>query len=357
MSKLRYIILLSLCVLGIVPTLAQRRYSVSDRWEYQLNSLSGFTSTDVNNKTDILNGLHAGLYTGEHHLLGFSLEGSWTAMANNMPNAFITPGGGSGGLHLLYEYQNSGFLLQTGIGVNYQNVTTGVRDTSIYHEHMTDTWSGINPAEFTLKHRFEQRKDQSSQLYGQLPLYVGHYILSPLGIGYGLIGIQANYAFWRGQTHINALGSTSGLYERYVGIWEEMDNHGFRKEVPIERTGDPLLLKLDIMAHAEMGYEISTFRSASNYKMRPGDRIDCRIRFGAFLDFGIINICPNTKKTLYDIPESTIYDFPTYQMSHIFSTEDAHKFWVRNMYVGLRMTVFFGFPEKEFCILCNPWRH
>ena len=212
MRKLRYILL----ILCLCPTLiwAQRRYSVSDRWEYQLNSLSGFTSTDVNNQTDILNGLHAGLYTGSHHLLGFSAEGSWTAMVSNMPAASIKPGGGSGAFHLLYEYQYSGFIVQTGLGVNYQRVTVGVQDTSIYHPHMMDSWSNVKPVEFTLKHTFEDRLDQSTQLYGQIPLYLGHYILSPLGIGYGLIGVKASYAFWKGQTRMTAVGSTSGLNER-----------------------------------------------------------------------------------------------------------------------------------------------
>jgi len=355
MRKLRYILL----ILSFIPALmwGQRRYSISDRWEYQLASLSGFTSSDVNGKTDILNGLHAGLYTGSHHLIGLSAEGSWSSLVSSMPAAKVAPGGGSGGLHLLYEYQYSGFIIQTGLGINYQRVTNGVRDTSIYHEHMLDTWSNINPVEFTLRHQFEQRYDVSEQAYGQLPLYFGHYILSPLGIGYGLVGIQANYVVWSNKTHMSAVGSTSGLYEKYIGVWEEMDNHGFRKEVPIERTGDPLKLKLDILAHIEMGYEFSTFRSAANYKTRPGDRLDCRIRIGAFADFGILNICPNTGNTLYDMPSSTLYDFPTYQMSHIFSTADARDFWVRNLYTGLRLTVLFGFQEKEHCILCDTWRH
>ena len=355
MRRLRYILL----ILCLCPALlwAQRRYSVSDRWEYQLANLSGFTATNVNSKTDILNGLHAGLYTGAHHLLGVSVEGSWSGMVSSMPVARVAPGGGSGGFHLLYEYQNSGFIIQTGLGVNYQHVTVGVGDSVIYHENMLDTWSNVQPVEFTLKHQFEHRYDASTQVYGQIPFYVGHYILSPLGIGYALLGVQANYMAWGGRTRMTAIGTTSGLYERYIGVWEEMDNHGFRKEVPLERTGEPLKLKLDLLAHAEMGYEFSTFRSASNYKTRPGDRFDCRIRIGAFVDFGILNICPKTNKTVYDLPMSTIYDFPTYQMDHIFSTADAKRFWVRNLYTGLRVTVLFGFPEKEHCILCDTWRH
>lgn len=355
MRKLRYILLI-LCLCPILMW-GQRRYSISDRWEYQLATLSGFTATNVNSKTDILNGLHAGLYTGSHHLLGVSVEGGWSSIVSSMPCAQITPGGGSGGIHLLYEYQNSGFIIQTGLGIHYQHVTNGVGDTAIYHAHMQDTWLNIKPVEFTLKHQFEQRYDISEQAYGQLPLYIGHYILSPLGIGYGLVGVQANYVVWSGKTHMSAIGSTSGLYERYIGVWEEMDNHGFRKDVPLERTNEPLKLKLDLLAHAEMGYEFSTFRSASNYKMRPGDRTDCRIRIGAFVDFGILNICPSTNNELYTLPSSTIYDFPTYEMHHIFSTVEAKDYWVRNLFTGLRVTVLFGFPEKEHCILCDTWRH
>jgi len=354
MSKLRY----TLLILCLLPTLlwAQRRYSTAEQHEYELANKSGFSTKDVDNQTDALNGLHASLYSGAHHLIGFSVEGSWSSFANTMPAAKVSPGGGSAGFHLLYEFQYNGFLLQTGLGIAYQRVFTDIADTSIYHYNMTDTWNGLGSVEFTLKHRFEQRRDMSQQAYGQIPLYLGHYFFGSHGIGYFLAGVHVNYAFW-GNTRQTMTGSTSGLYERYVGIWEEMDNHGFRKDVPIERSGKQLKLKLDIMAHAEIGYEYNTQQAVRNYRIRPGDRLDGRIRFGAFMDFGMLNICPNTDGVFYDIPTNTIYDFPTYQMDHVFATTDAKKFWMRNLFVGVRVTFLFGFPPKEHCILCDPWRH
>lgn len=355
MSRLRYAILI-VCVLLPLILKAQRRFEMTERWEYRLEELRGFTTKDVSNKTDAFWGLHASQYSGSHHLVGFSMEGAWSSFASNMPSALITPGGGAAGFHLLYEYQYSGLLFQTGIGVNYQYVYTDIRDTSIYHYNMHDTWVDIQDAEFILKHEFSKRQDVSRNVYGQVPLYVGQYILGHRGVGYYLAGIHLNYAFW-GDTHQSLEGTTLAKYEPFLGIWHEMDNHGYRKDVPIERTGDRLQLKMDVLAHGEIGYEYTTYRGPHNYRITAVSKSDIRIRFAGFIDFGMLSITPRTNNVLYGIPVETIYDFPTYRMDHIFSTKDAKAFWMRNLYTGLRITVLFGFPGKEKCILCDPWKH
>ena len=354
MSKLRYILLI-LCLLPMLSW-AQRRYSTSERHEYELAKAKGFSTKDVDNQTDILFGLHASLYTGPRHLIGFSAEGAWSSFVSSMPMTDVKPGGVAGGFHLLYEFQYNGFILQTGLGAAYQQAAINIADTNIYHEHMTDTWNGINPVEFTLRHRYTERQDFSQQAYAQLPLYFGHYFFGSYGIGYFLAGVRANYAFW-GKTQQKMTGSTSGLYERYVGVWEEMDNHGFRKDVPIERKGDALKLKIDVMAHAEIGYEYNTQQNARDYRVRPADRMDGRLRIAAFADFGILNICPNTDGVFYEMPMQTIYDFSTYRMDHVFATADAKNYWLRNLFAGIRVTFLFGFKQGDHCILCDPWRH
>lgn len=75
------------------------------------------------------------------------------------------------------------------------------------------------------------------------------------------------------------------------------------------------------------------------------------------MDFGILNIAPNGDGVFYDIPEETLYDFPTYQAAHVFTTKDASQYWMRNLFTGIRFTVLFGFKAQERCILCDPWRH
>lgn len=360
MRNLRYILL----ILTLCPLLswAQRRFSTSEQHEYGLAEKSGFSTKDVENKTDAIFGLHASLYTGAHHLIGLSAEGSWSSFINTVPTAANTPGGGSGGLHLLYEFQYSGFMLQTGVGLNYQRVFTDIADTCLYHAGLIHAGSMGKTRTFTLRHSFTERQDMAQHLYAQLPLYLGHYFFSSGSIWYLLAGVHVNYAFW-GNTKQTLTGSTSGLYDDLVGVWDEMDNHGFRRNVPIERTGGKLDMKLDVLAHAEVGYEYNTQQGAKDYRTRPGDRVDCRLRFAAFADFGILNTMPTGKGVFYGVPEPAspsdgrIFDFPLYEMDYVFATKDAASFWMRNLYAGVRFTVLLGFKPEERCILCDPWRH
>lgn len=339
-----------------MPAWGQRRFEVSENDEYHLDDLLGFTFKDVRNNVDAFWGLHASQYVGSHHLFGFSIEGAWSTYVNNMQIASIVPGGGASGFHFVYEYQYSGLLIQTGLGINYQQVYTNVRDTDIYNYHMYDKWDNVEEAEYILKHEFRNRQDMSRNIYGQIPLYVGQYMFGSHGVGYWLGGFQLNYAFY-GSTRQMLEGTTKAYYEPFLGIWHEMDNHGYRKDVPIERTGERLRLKFDVLMHGEAGYEYTSYTGPHNYRTMPGDRIDCRIRFAAFAEFGMLNICPQTNGVLYGLPSASIYDFPTYRINHVFSTIDAKPYWIRNLYAGIRITVLFGLPWKEHCILCDPWKH
>ena len=58
MPKLRHTILLILC-LSTMTGMAQRRYSVSEKKEFELSSVRGFSTKDIENQTDVLMGLHA----------------------------------------------------------------------------------------------------------------------------------------------------------------------------------------------------------------------------------------------------------------------------------------------------------
>lgn len=354
MRNLRYIVLIA-CLMPMLCW-SQRRFSTSEHAEYGLAKQSGFSTKETQSKTDNLFGLHSSLYAGAHHLIGVSMDGGWSTFLNNVPTAKITPGGGSIGIHLLYEYQYSGFILQTGLGLSYQRVFTDIADTAIYHYDMTDTWSGIIPRSFDLRHTFYDRTDMAQQVYGRVPLYLGRYIFGNYGIGYFLAGVQLSYSLW-GNSKQKLTGSTAGKYHDFVGVWDEMDNHGFRKNVPIERKNDQFNARIDLLGHFEMGYEYNTQQSAKDYRVRPSDRMDCRLRFAAFADFGILNTRPEKKLQFYGIPEETIYDFSTYEMDHVFLTSDADKYWMRNLFVGIRFTVLFGFKPAERCILCDPWRH
>lgn len=352
MRKLRYILL----ILVLCPALlwAQKRYNPADQWEYRLAELSGFSSRNIGGQPDARFGLHTSLYTGARHLVGFSVDAGWSAMVSNMAVTHGLPGGASAGIHFVYEYQNSGYLLQTGLGLSYQKVTNAIADTSFYTK-MVDNWGGTTPLDFTLRHRFTDRRDESQLYYARIPVYVGHYIPGALGMGYFLAGVQVQYAFG-GNTHVTMVGSTAGQYDRFDGIWDEMDSRGYRKDVPIDRTGDRLKINFDLLAHGEIGYEYATSQNVFNYRKRSRNNYDCRFRFAAFFDMSVLDIGPKTDNPFYEMPTATIFDFPTYRMYHVYSSVAAKESWVRNLSVGIRVSVFFGFEGKERVILGTPWR-
>ena len=346
-------------VILLIPTLmwGQKRYQASTAAEHRTAGKSGFSYRDVESQVDALFGLHASYYTGNHHLIGFSAEGGWSTMLTSMPNVSVQPGGGSGGLHFVYEFQHTGFILQTGLGVTYQNVTNTLGDTTLSFRGLTRN-TRVGDLDFSLFNTFNGRSDIAQQVYAQLPVYMGRYFFGKQTIWYFLAGVKVNYKLWGNTKQTVRNAYSSGEYTKYIGIFPLTDT------IPMVRTGDDLKLKFDLLAHLEVGYEYSLFQNSLSYKTKRRDRIDCRIRVSAFADFSVLDLCPKTGNVLYNTNPKSFYefehdfaaDYDAFEMNHVFSSADAQNAWLRNVFVGVRATVLFGFQNKERCILCSPWK-
>jgi hypothetical protein len=79
-----------------------------------------------------------------------------------------------------------------------------------------------------------------------------------------------------------------------------------------------------------------------------------RLRMAAFCDFGILNINPNSRKKMVYPPDESRWDFPTYRLHHAYATEEMTGRYLRNMFVGIKLTCLFGIKRKEKCIICRP---
>lgn len=397
MSKLRQIIVLSLC-LASVAMWGQSRYSATTRTERDLSKSKGFSSKDAGRSNNSL-GLHSSLHKGSGHYLGFSVDGGWSTFLTNMKEVKSTPGGWAAGGKILYEYHVNNFFFQTGVGAGIQQVTTplktdlipegesiflnGFSNLEVGRQHpMTDPYDG---AHFNMKHVFGERSDFSELYYAMLPVNFGYYISGPAGVGYVMLGAQLNYAFG-GKTRVNATCTSTAVFDvdqqhSYMGIFEEMDNHGFRKDVPIAAEGNRLPIRiansggvnLDVIGHIEGGYEFNTFQPIQQYRTSKADKMDCRMRIAAFIDISLPSINPRGTNKLYDLnvneaetdpakidaQQRALYEFHSFKMNHVFTTSMANsdKTWVRSFTVGVRFTVMFSLHAQERCILCDPWRH
>ena len=336
LRKLSYglMCLLLLCSLtAIGQTRAVNEYSRNDR----LQSSSG---KRVNGS-----GLRTTTYDGVHHLLGLHVDGGYSKMFGNMPNVLNRPGGYTVGLGFDYSYTGRGLILQTGLAVRWQDVSNRVFNDSLVVDPITDS-EGIP---FRLQYDLTDRVDLSRNLYLQVPVLAGTYFYG----AYFLAGVKLNVQLM-GNTKTKLNVTTTATYDRYIGPWEEMDNHGIRKEVEEVRNGGKLNLKFDVLATAEIGYEWSL----GNYGKkgyRKQSAKDYRVRLGAFVECGLLDIMPKGDKRSYVIPEKSRYDFSTFEFNHMFFTSEATKYHVRNFFTGLRLTFFFyGKQSTEKCILCGP---
>lgn len=294
-------------------------------------------------------GIRSSYYDGVYHMVGAWVDGSYSAYIHSANDYKNTPGGYglSGGL--LYGYQNGKLLIQTGLGVTYQamwgSVPDMISDSRYYFPRLRDTQG----TEFNLQYDFFDRKDVSRNLYINLPIMAGGYLYKDL---YMLAGLKMSLQV-AGSTYMTASGSTTATYERYIGIIEEMDNHGYRKNVPLEQSESKLNLGFDLMAAVELGYEWHLTKKAVRVRSDM-DRYDYRLRLAAFADFSLLNIAPGKDKPLYDIPENTRFDFATFQMNHVLMSENVSSAAVRNLFAGVRLTVFFfGYRTKDRCIMCE----
>lgn len=289
-------------------------------------------------------GLRTTAYDGVHHLVGMHIDGGYSAMFGNWSRMHTGPGGYTAGFGLDYCYTGRGLLIQTGLGVRWQDVNNRFTDDSL----LVST-KDTEGTPFQLRYDFTNRKDNTRNIYVQVPLQAGMYFYNC----YFLAGLKGSMQV-AGWTQPTVTVTTTATYDRYIGTWEEMDNHGIRKQVDEVRDGEALKLKFDLLACAEIGYEWAL----GNYGKkgyRKQDAKDYRVRLAAFLECGILDICPGTKNAQYTIPQATPYDFSTFGFKHMLSTTEAGKFNARNLFTGIKLSFFFyGYQSTEKCILCGP---
>lgn len=301
------------------------------------------------------NGLRTGQYSGRHHLIGIYGQGAFSMAFHDADWLKNTPGGYSASGGVLYEYQNGNFILQTGCGIRWHSVSNFVADTSFFKYNVADTWTGQRDTFcYDLKYDFYHRKDSANMIHLEIPILAGMSFGGPQGNqhgrGYFLAGLKFQPTLW-GNTFVRATGSTMGFYDRYFGIFREMDNHGLRKDVPIYQKHKGLKLQFDVLAHFEAGYEWANPEINKGYKTKTV--LDWRLRIALFADVSIFSITPKTEETLINIPDEFKWDFPKYEFHHAFASEDFTSYHLRNMFAGIRLTMLVGIRFKERCIICE----
>jgi len=295
------------------------------------------------------NGLRTGTRGDVHNLFGIYADGAYSCLFNTIPYVSYKPGGYGVGGGICYEHQRGMFKMQVGLGLRYQNVANDVGDTTFYDLNVRDA-RGYN---YSLRYDFFDRVDRAFTFNGQLPVLFG------VGVKgfYSLAGFKINYNI-TGKSFVTAMGTTSGIYPQFLGQFFEMDNHGFRKDVQLERKDMPIQFKMDLLLALEAGYEWGkniVVNKQAQFTNR-GAHLEYRLRIAAFMEYGLLNICPNQDLALVAIPTNYKWDFPEYRLNYVFSSSVAQSEKIHNFYAGIKLTVLIGSYTDKRCVLCSGWK-
>lgn len=296
------------------------------------------------------NGLYRSIYNGTHHFWGAWVDGAYSSFIFDSPALSITPGGEGLSAGLVYEFQQDIFRFQVGGGVRWQNVNSRVAfDTTVVNPNAIDS----KGYPYTLRYDFYDRTDGAQTLYAVLPVSagVGFYNF------YCNIGLKMELPL-SGKNTVQLSGTTTGTYDQFIGTFEEMDNHGFRYDVPvyIRHNGLALRNSLDLQVTAELGYEWAFNTGWVGGYNAKNKHFEQRLRIAAFAEYGLLNIVPDLSMPIFEIPDNEYkWDFPAFQFNHILTTDFADHHIANKFYAGIRVVVLIGHKTNSVCRLCNAY--
>lgn len=260
------------------------------------------------------------------HRIGVAMDG---AMVLQLDNSDITQMGKGAqvGVGAVYQYQYNRFLLQTGITISESFAQTAV-DSQQIAVPMRDT-EGIN---FIYRGEVYNRMDKMLTTKLSIPLMLGVKLKSFYALG----GVRFICPL-EGTSFSNALLTTKGDYgNRYYEMLENMPQHGYFTALSIDVEPEKIALPMNVNVCAEFGYSKSIGK-----KME--DKKPFILQAGAFVEYNVLNGLKNATNSLMDVDCSR---YMQVTMHHIYSTLPRQTHFMRQLSIGVRVTLLFSAGKK-----------
>jgi len=327
-----------LLLLGVSPMVnAQARIQPDDRRVEKQYRVHGRVSRHNQKRYKDRFGLRSSEFSYDAHYLGGWIDGDYARIFHSIPQTKHL-GGYSIGSGIAYEFRSSYFLLHTGIGVRWMEVRDSVPNVYLNNMDMLSLsgdyrWQNMKDSYGvpinSLNYAFTKRVDYIRSLTLELPVmfgfkYEGFYCLAGFKFGFGLFGRS------RATTYVT---TTASYEERYIGIYGEMDNHGYRKDVPISSaTHNTALKRFDIAPAIEIGYD---------WRVE-----DWHFRLAAYADYGLMNLNPGSSLKQIEVPYDSRFDFDTFVLNPVYTSPTAVAQPMHNFNAGLRFVFIYEFPQR-----------
>ena len=233
-----------------------------------------------------------------------------------------------------YRIFHNDFVFATSLGFAYNLYSSQLRmvDTNI---DMLDT----EEDPFKMHVLVDQGKDLTHAVNLTLPILVG----GEWGRLYFLAGPKLSYTIY-GVTSAKAMCTTSGIYERYYDDFYNMPNHQFESEQEIRNEGNgKLKWNVNLMVHAEIGWNINTHISNRTYKSEPMKRTWFA---SLYMDYGLLNI----NSVSQDANDVFYYrqtdEGVKYFVTPLLLSKKAYDASFNNFNIGIKFTVLFQLPVE-----------
>lgn len=343
MRILKVILLFVTCLLFSLPLSAQLRLEGARESKGLPYKDRRFTYRDRRYHTNIF-----GLRATQYHAVGAYVYGGYATMPSSSKVISNLPGGYDFRAGAIYEFAQTYLIVDVGLGVAFRSIKTKVSDYSYTSADfarkdpnnwatLVDDW-GVPIT--NLRYDIEGRSDKMRQLAIQMPIMAGVHI----GAFYSMAGFCLSLPIIQKQS-ASMLLTSRAHYDRYYGFgdggyWQEMDNHGLRKQVPTDFSSSSVYQRFDVEVCAEVGYSMDFSEKF-------------QLRFAAFAAYGLLNSASASADYSLKIPPKYKYDFGMFGYTPAWYSDLATNDKLHNLSVGVKITILGRFKESEKCILCG----
>lgn len=281
-----------------------------------------------------------GLYSkSDQHFVALWANAGYAGLMNN--SSEITPRFGiAPALGIGYQLRYNTFLLQTGLEGNFAYYTNHVNTRSL-EVPMIDTQG----KPFTMQASVLKEEDECKTFQLQIPLLLGY----EYRYFYFLAGAKAGFNLW-GNTSSYSEIKTSGDYQRYIGIFEQMPNHQF---TTYNVNCDPYNVRfhLNVMAHAEIGLRLDNIY-VSNDAIR-NQNTKPQFYLSIYADYGLINVHNNNAQgsviNYYETQDKGLQFYVTPALVSDQMTDCR----INPLFVGVKLTMLMEVKAKPACVICS----
>lgn len=266
-----------------------------------------------------------------HHSLGFWGSLGYYGMHHNAQSPKLISGA-TPSLGVGYRYFHNNFIFQTGIEGQFMYSGFSLPKQEI-EQMMVDADDNREP--FLMKITLSNLNDRYKQLSVNVPLYAGYeknhlYILAGIAASVRLLGTAT----------AQSVLSTKGEYDRFIGEFEQMPNHGL-STVSVKSEKFAMKTNLNVLLHFEAGGRLDKFRTKKGYY---ANTHSYRLYLGGFIDYGLLNGRESSylgDQMTLDFTQGVQAKMVPLLLSNQMQGKSLHPFTV-----GVKLTVLFELKES-----------